>query len=326
MPVLFIQSGHFFGPAVSDIKIKDIYQNEISFGTFTSGTLTGYSGNAHSSNVTEITVTVTFSFGTCSANESALTSDVTSSPINVVSGSNTLTIYSEKDGNYVITITVPVEVQPEETEISWDNTSTISYMPFHGTYDYGQSGSIYLKTELVNAGLIAGKISAIEFNFAPPWPDETWNYQTIKMTHTTIDKFPVNSLRDYSDLYEPPEPPPAPLQTVKFFGGEGEGGTFSTGLNDPGNPSAGRKENTKIEFDSDFVWDGESNILISWENRHGVFYRGGSLFGDSDSDFHRRSSSWFADDYNLDGFEVAMAASSNTLGGRPDIKIWGIKN
>ena len=321
MPVLFIQSGHFFGPAVSDIKIKDIYQNEISFGTFTSGTLTGYSGNAHSSNVTEITVTVTFSFGTCSANESALTSDVTSSPINVVSGSNTLTIYSEKDGNYVITITVPVEVQPEETEISWDNTSTISYMPFHGTYDYGQSGSIYLKTELVNAGLIAGKISAIEFNFTG-WPDETWNDQTIKMTHTTSDKFPVNSLRDYSDLYEPPEPPS--FVTVKFFGGEGAGGTFSTGPNDPG---PGRKENTKIEFDSDFVWDGERNILISWENRHGAFYYGGSLFGDSNSNLHGRSSSWFADeDYDTPGFEVAMAASSNTLGGRPDIKIWGIKN
>ena len=106
MPVSFIQSGHFFGPAVSAITIIDQTGNVISFGTFTSGTLTGYTGTSLGG-ATSIRATVTFSFGTCSANGSALTSDVTSSPISVLSGSNTLTISSEKDGNYVITITVP---------------------------------------------------------------------------------------------------------------------------------------------------------------------------------------------------------------------------
>lgn len=192
------------------------------------------------------------------------------------------------------TSTAPVTIQAKTSAL-------LRNMPYNGDYSFGQSGVIYLHEEMVEAGLTAGKIDAIEFNFSgwstKAWA-QTWNNQTIRMCHTGSISVPLGIQPDYSNLNLIGN-----LETVK-------------------NKFTITVENTwmKFSFDSDFMWDGKSNILISWENRAGDWYLGGMLVGSSSKQQPDRSHSWFSDE----GYPGEGPKAIESVSGRPDIKIHGI--
>jgi hypothetical protein len=192
------------------------------------------------------------------------------------------------------TSTAPVTIQAK-------TPTMIRNMPYNGDYSFGQSGIIYLHEEMVEAGLTAGKIDAIEFNFSgwstSDWA-QTWTTQTIKMGHTDSIGVPLGTHPDYSNLNLIGN-----LETVK-------------------NKFTITVENIwmKFSFDSDFIWDGRSNILISWENREADWYLGGMLVGSSSRDHLERSHSMFHDD----GYPGEGPRHIESVHGRPDIRIHGI--
>jgi hypothetical protein len=192
------------------------------------------------------------------------------------------------------TSTAPVTIQAETSAL-------LRYLPYNGDYSFGQSGIIYLHQEMVEAGLTAGKIDAIEFNFSG-WSTNdvfrTWKNQTIKMCHTDSITVPSGIQPDYSNL------------------------NLIGNLETVNNAFTITVENTwmKFSFDSDFIWDGRSNILISWENREGDWYLGGMLNGSSSRAHSDRSHSWFSDE----GYPGEGPRYIESVAGRPDIKIHGI--
>ena len=69
-------------------------------------------------------------------------------------------------------------------------------------------------------------------------------------------------------------------------------------------------------FDVEFVWDGVSNILISWENRDGSWKSGnGQVIGTVKSSEGVRAHNWFDDRSYPDD------ASNNWENGLPNIKL-----
>ena len=121
--------------------------------------------------------------------------------------------------------------------------------PAYGLFDYSQSSMLYLATELEAVGISAGNsITALEFQFNSWDSGYELDNQTIKMAHVSESSLPNPGSPDYSSLTV------SDTTTVKNeFDFRGFSG-ITWG---------------QFDFDTPFVWDGVSNILITWENRDG---------------------------------------------------------
>lgn len=164
--------------------------------------------------------------------------------------------------------------------------------PAYGLYDYSQSSMLYLATELESNGISAGNsITAIEFQFNSWENGYELDNQTIKMSHISESTLPDPGLPDYSGLTI------SNTTTVKnefdFRGFTG----ITWG---------------QFDFDSPFVWDGTSNILVTWENRDGSWDGGyGWLEGRNISN---RCHIWFKDN----NYPTASSSENRIL---PNIKL-----
>tara|TARA_B110000046_G_C12970193_1_gene388570 strand:- start:107 stop:1159 length:1053 start_codon:yes stop_codon:yes gene_type:complete len=164
--------------------------------------------------------------------------------------------------------------------------------PAYGLYDYSQSSMLYLATELESNGISAGNsITAIQFQFNSWESGYELNNQTIKMSHIAESSLPDPGAPDYSSLTI------SNTTTVKnefdFRGFTG----ITWG---------------QFDFDTPFVWDGTSNILVSWENRDGSWDGGyGWLEGRSVSN---RCHIWFKDN----NYPTASSSEDRDL---PNIKL-----
>ena len=164
--------------------------------------------------------------------------------------------------------------------------------PAYGLYDYSQSAMLYLASELEGVGISAGNsITAIQFQFNSWESGYELNNQTIKISHVTESSLPNPGLPDYSSLTI------SNTTTVKeefdFRGFTG----ITWG---------------QFDFDTPFVWDGSSNILVTWENRDGSWISGyGWLEG---RDLSNRCHVWYKDD----NYPVASSSEDRYL---PNIKL-----
>ena len=170
---------------------------------------------------------------------------------------------------------------------------SLTGLPFHGLYDYSQLGMIYLADELTAAGALAGRINSIQLEFVG-WDDGySVDNQILKISHVVESTIPNVSAPDYGSLTL------SNTTTVK------ENFSYT-------NPPDESWE--QFVFDRPFVWNGRSNILISWENRDGTYELNGygSLRGEGD--LANRSHQWRSDDQYPD-------SDSSNDSGRPNLKI-----
>jgi len=139
---------------------------------------------------------------------------------------------------------------PSSIEIAGGGTSNLTAMPFYGLYDYSQGGAIYLASELT---AVAGKtITAIAYYWEGWKTSYEANNQVIRLAHVSGSSFPSTASVNYSDINGGVAPT---LTTCKT--------AFSTlGFT----PNIGVGGYIKNEFTTNFVYNGTSNLLISWEN------------------------------------------------------------
>lgn len=128
-----------------------------------------------------------------------------------------------------------------------NGTVTSDTFPFVSSANYSQSATIYSTSSL---STIAGKtITAISFYFLNYNPGYNIINQTLKLSHTSSSTFPSSvTANTYSPLTL------TNTTTVK----SNFNWTFT---------SLGWY---KFEFDTPFVYNGLSNLLVSWENRDGT--------------------------------------------------------
>jgi hypothetical protein len=128
-------------------------------------------------------------------------------------------------------------------------TTNLSDAPAYGLYNYSWSSFIY------TAGLIgaARQITGIQIEVGGYTTPYTFNNQTIKLAHlapaTTI--FDTAPAIDWSDM------PVSDVTIVKQFNWT----IAANGLID-------------INFDTNFCYNGTSNLIIGWENRDGSWASG----------------------------------------------------
>ena len=164
--------------------------------------------------------------------------------------------------------------------------------PAYGLYDYSQSAMLYLATEIEGVGISPGNsITAIQFQFNSWDSGYELNDQTIKMSHIAESSLPDPGLPDYSSLTI------SNTTTVKeefdFRGFTG----ITWG---------------QFDFDTPFIWDGTSNILITWENRDGSWESGyGWLEG---RDVSNRCHIWYRDN----SYPTASSSANRYL---PNIRL-----
>ena len=169
----------------------------------------------------------------------------------------------------------------------------LSGLPFHGLYDYSQLGIIYLADELSAAGAGAGLINSLQFEFAG-WDDGySVDTQILKISHVVESTIPGVSAPDYGDL------------TISDTTVVKENFSYVNPLDESWE---------QFVFDRPFVWDGRSNILISWENRDGTYELSGYGSLKGEGDVANRTHQWRRDN------EYPESDSSNASG-RPNLKI-----
>ena len=150
-------------------------------------------------------------------------------------------------------------------------------LPYSGLFDYSQSSAIYLARELATAGLSAGsRIYTISYQFAGWSTGYTVNNQTIKISHVQESIMPERGDPQHSEL------------TL----------SNTTVVKDKFQHVIPANENWEaFPFDIEFVWDGVSNILISWENRDGSWEPGyGGAVGTAAPKEGARTCNWYSDD------------------------------
>jgi hypothetical protein len=182
---------------------------------------------------------------------------------------------------------------PSTKELS-GGTSTCLGMPFYGLYDYSQGGAIYLASDLTE---LAGKtITAIAYDW------DGWNIvyeannQVIKLGHISGSNFPYTASPTYSDVNGGVIPT---LTTCKSG--------FSTLDFNPNTLVGGFIKN---EFTTNFVYNGTSNLLISWENYDGTWRSNyGHIDGFTPDPSVKRYATWYDDN-------VYPTASSSSGGNR----------
>ena len=177
-----------------------------------------------------------------------------------------------------------------------NGTHGLGLFPYFGFYDYSQSSMIYLADELSAAGLGAGsRIYTISFQFAGWSTGYTVYNQTIKISHVQESIMPERGDPQHSEL------------TL----------SNTTVVKDMFQHVVPSNEDWEaFPFDVEFVWDGVSNILISWENRDGSWKSGnGQVIGTVTSSEGARAHNWFDDRSYPDD------ASNNWENGLPNIKL-----
>ena len=159
----------------------------------------------------------------------------------------------------------------------------VKTMPAYGNYDYSQTGMIYLSSEV--GALKERQITGIELNFDGWSTDYPLNNQVIKMGHVSANEFNGTNLINYSDISGQNNIAPT-MTTVKT--------SFDITIESSSHWK-------RFDFDTNFYYNGTSNLLISWENRDGSWQDGyGHLEGtstanDTDGTPSYRVTSWFDD-------------------------------
>lgn len=130
-----------------------------------------------------------------------------------------------------------------------NGTTNLPQAPAYGLYDYSWSSFIYA------AGLIgaARQIRGIEIEIAGFTTPYTFNNQTIKLAHLApaTTQFPSVPQVNWSDL------PVSDVTIVKVFNWT----ITANGI-------------IQILFDTNFCYNGTSNLIIGWENRDGSWQSG----------------------------------------------------
>ena len=143
------------------------------------------------------------------------------------------------------------------------------------------------------AGAGAGLINSLQFEFAG-WDDGySVDMQILKISHVVESAIPGVSAPDYGDL------------TISDTTVVKENFSYVNPLDESWE---------QFVFDRPFVWDGRSNILISWENRDGTYELSGYGSLKGEGDVANRTHQWRRDN------EYPEADSSNASG-RPNLKI-----
>lgn len=146
-----------------------------------------------------------------------------------------------------------------------NGTTNNPYAPAYGLYNFSWWSSIY------TAGLIgaARQIRGIEIEVTGYTTPYTFNNQTIKIAHLApaTTQFPSFPQINWSDM------PVSDVTIVKSFNWT----ILSNGI-------------IQILFDTNFCYNGTSNLIIGWENRDGT-WASGFGFGKTDN---TTSSSAFA--------------------------------
>jgi hypothetical protein len=193
-------------------------------------------------------------------------------------------------------------------------SSNITKAPLYGFYDYSQFGVIYTASVIQaqigdGTGTSGGTISSLFFQYSGWSTGYTANNQTVKFSHTSANDLGSSSITpDYSHITI------TDTTTVK--------GNFTFK-----NPSSENWEeigdnvtNQSAGFDTNFIWDGTSNILISWENGDGTWGSGyGWLEGSSSSGYSRF---WYNDGAENQGSGgINNTSSSYNISRTPNIKL-----
>ena len=191
----------------------------------------------------------------------------------------------------IITLSYQPNSSAQSTAQVGNGTGSFFRVPAYGLYDYSQAGMLYLASELSAAGLTTGaEITELSFQFTGWTSGYTLNDQVIKMSHTTEASLTDPGYPDYRSMG---------LRDTK---------TVKTSFDwvCPFN-----EDWEKFSLTSSFIWDGSSNILISWENYDGTWNSGyGKLKGDY---INNRSHAWYSDD------SYPTSASSNDSW-RPNVR------
>ena len=172
-----------------------------------------------------------------------------------------------------------------------NGTGSFFRVPAYGLYDYSQAGMLYLASELSAAGMTIGsEITELSFQFTGWSTGYTLNNQVIKMSHTSETRLTDPGYPDYRSMGL------TDTKTVKT--------SFDWVC--PFN-----EDWESFSLTSSFIWDGSSNILISWENYDGTWTSGyGKLRGDY---INNRSHAWYSDN------SYPTSASSNDSW-RPNVR------
>jgi hypothetical protein len=130
-----------------------------------------------------------------------------------------------------------------------NGTNNLFEAPAYGLYDYSWSSFIY------TAGLIGAprQIRGIEVQVSSFTTPYTFNNQTIKLAHLApaTTQFDATPAVDWSDM------PVSDVTIVKVF-------NFTITANGF----------IQILFDTNFCYNGTSNLILGWENRDGNWQSG----------------------------------------------------
>ena len=173
----------------------------------------------------------------------------------------------------ILILSYQSNIYAQSTAQIGSGTGSFFRVPAYGLYDYSQAGMLYLASELSAAGLTIGaEITELSFQFTGWSTGYTLNDQVIKMSHTSEASLTDPGYPDYRSMG---------LRDTK---------TVKTSF-DWTCPS--NEDWESFPLTSSFIWDGSSNILISWENYDGTWTNGyGKLRGDY---INNRSHTWHSD-------------------------------
>lgn len=174
-----------------------------------------------------------------------------------------------------------------------DGSTTNSYLPFYGTYNYSYSQQIYDAAEL---NIPAGPITEISFYCSTAPTSTTTGDIRIWMANTTKSTFADNT--DYID--------PSTLTQVAYVEGNRP---FTTGWN-------------TFTLSQPFMYDGTSNLVVAYYEGYNT-WNGGSFWAQSTTD--NKSIAHYSDTYS----DVSYSDPANATGSkyfskyRSDIKLVG---
>ena len=174
-----------------------------------------------------------------------------------------------------------------------DGSTTNSYLPFYGTYNYTYSQQIYDAAEL---NIPAGPITEISFYCTTAPTSTTTGNIRIWMANTTKSTFANNT--DYID--------PSTLTQVAYVEGNRP---FTTGWN-------------TFTLSQPFMYDGTSNLVVAYYEGYDT-WNGGSFWAQSTTD--NKSISHYSDTYSAVSYSDPANASGSKYFNkyRSDIKLVG---
>jgi len=163
-----------------------------------------------------------------------------------------------------------------------NGTNLIPRVPFYGLYDYSQSGMIYTASEIQEATRssttdLGGLISAMSLEFTAFATGFTVLNQTIKISHVLEDTIQG----DYGSYYTYPD-----YRNLSLYD--------TTTVKENFTQVFSQNESWEtLNFVVGFTWNGQDNILISWENRDGSWESGyGYVKGGGENG---KSHAWYSD-------------------------------